>query len=92
MALDIATYDKLDRKEKAMTLRLSAEQDRKRNDLMILLNERTNAGAITKMIDKYPRLVCALHEFKKELNKTTQEMNMVTAFYSFKPPTYGITF
>jgi inhibitor of KinA sporulation pathway (predicted exonuclease) len=40
------------------------------------LNEKTKAGTITEMIDKYPRLVCVLHEFKTKLNETTQEMNI----------------
>jgi hypothetical protein len=70
-------YNKLDRKEKAMTLRLSGEQDKKLIDLFELLHVRTKSNAIIKMIDEYPKLFSLLQETQKKLKETSQSTSFL---------------
>jgi uncharacterized protein YjgD (DUF1641 family) len=71
----MAHYNKLDRKEKAITLRLSAEQDKKLIDLFDILHVRTKSGAVIKLINAYPELLKLLKEAKEELKRTSIQTN-----------------
>ena len=72
------TYNKLDRKELAMTLRLSKDQNERLNEVCELLHVRTKSSAIIKMIDDYPRLIEILKKTRSELENQNSSNIMLS--------------